>query len=178
MRLFKVLKELMSWMKIALMPLDFLRVLFDITKKIWVLRVIDLCPISWELNWRKKVTQSLNIPPKVDNSLQINVYFYFRSISQEREVVANEGHWSRRHTVYLSRGHSSLRVDLPKSLASHSWLQPQNDKIIESLRLQGTPEGHLIQIFCNEQGQDQVAQSLIQPCLGTTRDRAPYILHQ
>jgi len=41
-------------------------------------------------------------------------------------------------------------------------------KIIESLELEGTRKGHLVQLSCNEQEYallDEVAQSLIQPRL-------------
>ena len=43
-----------------------------------------------------------------------------------------------------------------------------NFSVIESLELEGTFKGHLVQLPCNEQGHaqlDQVVQGLIQPCL-------------
>jgi len=47
-------------------------------------------------------------------------------------------------------------------------IESQKGRIIESLELEGTIKGHLVQLPCNEQGHpqlDQVAQGLIQPCL-------------
>jgi len=44
--------------------------------------------------------------------------------------------------------------------------QVANDRIIESLELEGTFKDHLVQLPCNKQGHtqlDQVAQGLIQP---------------
>ncbi len=44
----------------------------------------------------------------------------------------------------------------------------ENHRILESLELEVTSEGHLVQLPCNEQGHaqlDQVAQGLIQPRL-------------
>jgi len=43
-----------------------------------------------------------------------------------------------------------------------------SDRIIESLEMEVTFKGHLVQLPCNEQGHpqlDQAAQSLIQSCL-------------
>jgi len=47
-------------------------------------------------------------------------------------------------------------------------MESQNQRIIESLELEGTFKGHLNQLSCNEQGQsqlDQVSQSLVWPRL-------------
>ena len=53
-----------------------------------------------------------------------------------------------------------------KQMRIHENLK-KNPRIIESLELEGTFKGSLVQLPCNEQGHahlDQVAQSPIQPC--------------
>lgn len=63
-------------------------------------------------------------------------------------------------------------------LINHNNSCTHNFKIIESKNpseLEGTSEGHLVQILCNGQGHaqlDQVAQGLFQPQLEVSRDWA------
>jgi len=61
-----------------------------------------------------------------------------------------------------------------KQMRIHENLK-KNPRIIESLELEGTFKGSLVQLPCNEQGHahlDQVAQGLIQPCLDSFQRQA------